>query len=44
LHHHAVRLAQELAATARSLRSLVEMLERDPQSLLLGKKKPEGNK
>jgi paraquat-inducible protein B len=44
LHHHAVRLAQELAVTARSLRSLVEMLERDPQSLLLGKKKPEGDK
>ena len=38
LHHNAVRLTQELAATARSLRSLVEMLERDPQSLLLGKK------
>jgi len=44
LHHHAVRLAQELTTTARSLRSLVEMLERDPQSLLLGKKKPEGDK
>ncbi|MCX7141889.1 MAG: MlaD family protein [Proteobacteria bacterium] len=38
LHHNAVRLTQELAATARSLRSLVEMLERNPQSLLLGKK------
>ena len=38
LHHNAVRLTQELAATARSLRSLVEMLERNPQSLLFGKK------
>ena len=38
LHYNAVRLTQELAATARSLRSLVEMLERNPQSLLFGKK------
>lgn len=37
LHHHSVRLTQELAATARSLRHLVEMLERNPQALLLGK-------
>ncbi len=37
LHHHTVRLAQELAATARSLRSLVDMLERNPQALLFGK-------
>ncbi|MBI3370571.1 MAG: MCE family protein [Betaproteobacteria bacterium] len=40
LHDHAVRLAQELAATARSIRSLVDMLERNPQSLLFGKKPP----
>ncbi|MBI4984659.1 MAG: MCE family protein [Rhodocyclales bacterium] len=36
LHHHAVRLAQELTATTRSLRHLVDMLERNPQALLLG--------
>lgn len=37
LHHHSLRLTQELAATARSLRHLVDMLERNPQALLLGK-------
>lgn len=37
LHHHAVRLAQELTLTTRSLRHLVDMLERNPQALLLGK-------
>jgi paraquat-inducible protein B len=37
LHHHAVRLAQELTITTRSLRHLVETLERNPQALLLGK-------
>lgn len=37
LHHHALRLTQELTATARSLRNLVDMLERNPQALLLGK-------
>jgi paraquat-inducible protein B len=36
LHHHAVRLTQELTATTRSLRHLVDMLERNPQALLLG--------
>jgi paraquat-inducible protein B len=44
LHHHAVRLAQELTITTRSLRHLVETLERNPQALLLGKpsaKEPE---
>ena len=40
MYEHALRLAQELAATARSIRSLVEMLERNPQSLLFGKKPP----
>lgn len=40
VHDHAVKLAQELAATARSIRSLVDMLERNPQSLLFGKKPP----
>ncbi len=38
LVHHTVRLAQELTATSRSLRYLIEMLERNPQALLLGKK------
>jgi paraquat-inducible protein B len=37
LHHQSLRLTQELAATARSLRHLVETLERNPQALLLGK-------
>jgi paraquat-inducible protein B len=37
LHHQSLRLTQELAATARSLRHLVDMLERNPQALLLGK-------
>jgi paraquat-inducible protein B len=43
MHDNAVRLTQELSATARSIRSLVEMLERSPQSLLFGKK-PTGEK
>lgn len=38
MHDNAVRLAQELSSTAKSLRSLVEMLERSPQSLLFGRK------
>ena len=40
LHFQAIRLAQELVQTSRSLRSLVEMLERNPQALLLGKTPP----
>ncbi len=43
MHDNAVRLSQELAATARSIRSLVELLERSPQSLLFGRK-PTGEK
>jgi hypothetical protein len=43
MHDSAVRLTQEVSATARSLRSLVEMLERSPQSLLFGRK-PTGEK
>ena len=43
MHDSAARLAQELASTAKSLRSLVEMLERSPQSLLFGRK-PTGEK
>lgn len=38
LNEHAARLTQELSAAARSIRSLVEMLERNPQSLLFGTK------
>ena len=40
LHHQTVRLLQELGSTTRSLRYLVEMLERNPQALLLGKTPP----
>ena len=40
LYFHTVRLAQELAQTSRSLRNLVDMLERNPQALLLGKPSP----
>ncbi len=36
LQGNVIKLTQELAATARSVRSLVEMLERDPQSLIFG--------
>lgn len=42
LHDHAARLAQELGETARAIRSLVEMLERQPQSLLFGRTPPGG--
>jgi paraquat-inducible protein B len=37
LYFHALRLTQELTQTSRSLRNLVDMLERNPQALLLGK-------
>ena len=37
LHQHTLRLTQELTATSRSLRHLVDMLERNPQALLFGK-------
>jgi paraquat-inducible protein B len=37
MHHHALRLTQELTSTTRSLRHLIDMLERNPQALLLGK-------
>ncbi len=36
-HQQVMRLTQELTATSRSLRHLVDMLERNPQALLLGK-------
>ncbi len=38
LQGNVIRLTQELADTAKSARALVDMLERDPQSLLFGKK------
>lgn len=37
-HDALMRLTRELATTARSIRTLVDMLERNPQSLILGKK------
>ncbi|CAM9798145.1 unnamed protein product, partial [Phaeothamnion confervicola] len=43
MHESALRMTQELSATARSIRSLVELLERNPQSLLFGRK-PTGEK
>lgn len=44
LQVNVIRLTQELAETAKSARALVEMLERDPQSLLFGKKAKEEKK
>jgi len=38
LQGNVIKLTHELAATAKSVRSLVEMLERDPQSLIFGRK------
>jgi paraquat-inducible protein B len=38
MHDGALRLTQELSSTARAIRSLVDMLERNPQALLLGNK------
>ena len=42
LHDRSSRLAEELGEAARSIRALVDMLQRDPQSLLFGKKAPPG--
>ena len=44
LQGNVIRLTQELADTAKSARALVDMLERDPQSLLFGKKAKEEKK
>jgi paraquat-inducible protein B len=45
LHDRTSRLAEELGEAARSIRALVDMLQRDPQSVLFGKKAaPEGSK
>ena len=38
MYHHALRLVEELTNTTRSLRYLIDMLERNPQALILGKK------
>jgi paraquat-inducible protein B len=43
LQGNAVKLTQELAKTAQSIRALVDMLERDPQSLIFGKSKKEAD-
>lgn len=43
LHEGAGRLAHELSEAARALRSLVDMLERNPQSLIFGKRAPGTN-
>ena len=45
LQANVIRLTQELAETAKSARALVDLLEREPQSLLFGKKdKPKEEK
>lgn len=40
LHEGASRLAQELGEAARAIRALVDMLQRDPQSVMFGRKAP----
>ena len=40
LHDHSVRLAEELGEAARAIRALVDMLQRDPQSVMFGRKAP----
>lgn len=37
MYHHVLRLTQELTTTLRSLRGLVDLLERNPQALIFGK-------
>jgi paraquat-inducible protein B len=45
LHDRSSRLAEDVSEAARSIRALVDMLQRDPQSVLFGKKvPPEGSK
>ncbi len=44
LQFHLIELSGELSETARSIRSLVDMLERNPDSLIFGKPSPkDGN-
>lgn len=40
LHEHSARLAEELGEAARAIRALVDMLQRDPQSVMFGRKAP----
>jgi paraquat-inducible protein B len=40
LHERTVRLADELSEAARAIRALVDMLQRDPQSVMFGRKAP----
>lgn len=42
LHDNASRLTEELGEAARAIRALVEMLQRDPQSVLFGRKAAPG--
>ena len=42
LHDHASRLSEELGEAARAIRALVDMLQRDPQSVLFGRKAAPG--
>ena len=37
LQYNVIKLSQELEETARSIRALVETLERNPQALIFGK-------
>jgi len=40
LHESGLRLAQELGEAARSIRALVDLLQRDPQAAVFGRKAP----
>jgi paraquat-inducible protein B len=40
LHERTVRLADELAEATRAIRALVDLLQRDPQSVMFGRKAP----
>ncbi len=40
LHERSLRLAEELREAARSIRALVDILQRDPQSVMFGRKAP----
>jgi paraquat-inducible protein B len=40
LHEGSARLAGELGEAARAIRALVDMLQRDPQSVMFGRKAP----
>lgn len=40
LHERSSRLADELGEAARAIRALVDMLQRDPQSVMFGRKAP----